>query len=123
MRHHNGGHMLVQRSCSTCTPQLSSDPGGIEQRQLYRVPLRGALSFCLVAALLVMALPAWTQQVTGSIVGTVTDPTGAAVNGATVTVRDVDRGTALTTRTNDTGAFDFPSVPAGSYQVTVQAQG
>jgi Carboxypeptidase regulatory-like domain/TonB dependent receptor len=114
--------MLFLRFCSTRIPYSPSAPGGMDQQQRYRALLQGALSFCLVAALLGFVQPASAQQMTGSIVGTVTDPSGAAVKGATVTVTDVDRGTVLTAHTNDDGAFDFPIVPAASYKVTAEAQ-
>jgi hypothetical protein len=83
--------------------------------------MAGALSLCLIVALL--AMPAAAQQSTGAIVGTVTDPSGAAVKGATVTAKDVDRGTVLTTHTNETGDYDFPVVPVGNYEVKVEGQG
>src|SRR5260370_23713626 len=115
--------MMSCRLSSRITPPSPSGPGGVEKHQLYRALMAGALSFCLVAALLVVAMPAFAQQVTGAIVGTVTDPTGATVKGATVTATDVDRGTVLTTRTNDTWEFDLPIVPVGNYQVTAEAPG
>jgi hypothetical protein len=76
-----------------------------------------------VLALLLAAFPASAQQSTGAIVGTVVDPTGAAVKGATVTAKDVDRGTVLTAHTSELGDFDFPVVPVGNYQVRVEGQG
>ena len=83
------------------------------------------LALCvLIAVACAVALPsALAQEVTGEIVGTVTDPGGAAVKGATVTVRDVERGTTFTAQTNESGAYSFPRVPAGNYEVTVAAQG
>jgi len=45
------------------------------------------------------------QQVFGSIVGTVTDPTGAAVNGAKVVITDVAKGTQSDTTTNESGNY------------------
>ena len=60
---------------------------------------------------------------TASIVGTVVDPNGAAVSGATITARDLDRGTILTTTTNDAGAFNISGVPVGKYQVKAEAKG
>ena len=66
---------------------------------------------------------AQAQEDTGAIVGTVVDQSGAAVKGATVTVKDVDRGTSLNTESNEDGAFDLPRVPVGNYDVTVTAPG
>jgi hypothetical protein len=66
---------------------------------------------------------AWAQQAAGSVTGTVVDPSGAAVVGATVTVRDVDRGTTWTTRTSGSGLYEFPSIPVGNITVKVEATG
>ena len=46
----------------------------------------------LLAALFLLSSYTWAQEVTASIVGTVVDPNGAAVSGATITARDLDRG-------------------------------
>jgi hypothetical protein len=110
-------------SFSRSTPHSPSGPGGVETHQHNRARITSVLSLCLVACLLVSALPAFAQQSTGSIVGTVVDPTGAAVKGATVRATDVDRGTALTAHTDDSGAFNLPSAPVGDYRVTAEAPG
>ncbi|HEY2116242.1 MAG TPA: TonB-dependent receptor, partial [Candidatus Angelobacter sp.] len=77
----------------------------------------------LLAALFLLSSHTWAQEVTASIVGTVVDPSGAAVSGATITAKDLDRGTVLTTTTNDAGAFNIPGVPVGKYQVKAEAKG
>src|ERR1700744_3657094 len=66
----------------------------------------GAFLFCLFSMLLLSSM-LHAQEVTGAIVGTVTDPSGAAISGAKVTATDLDRGTTLTARTNDVGAFNL----------------
>src|SRR5215472_15070975 len=104
-------------------PHSPSGSGGVESSQTFSRLAAGALAFCAVLALLFATFPASAQQSTGAIVGTVVDPTGAAIKGATVTAKDVDRGTVLTTHSNDTGDFNFPLVPVGSYQVKVEGQG
>ena len=81
------------------------------------------LSLCLLAALLLVPQSGWSQDVTAAILGTVTDPTGAAVAGASVTAKDTERGTALTTTTNNTGGFNLPRVPVGTYELRVEAKG
>jgi hypothetical protein len=53
----------------------------------------------------------------------VVDPNGAPIQGADVTAKDVERGTTLTTQSNETGAFNFANVPVGSYEVKVQSKG
>jgi hypothetical protein len=77
----------------------------------------------LLAAMFLLSSLTWAQEVTASIVGTVVDPSGAAVSGATITAKDLDRGTILTTTTNDTGAFNISGVPVGKYQVKAEAKG
>src|SRR5437763_9899919 len=83
-------------------------------------------SFALVVSLLLslgVVPAAWTQEVTASIVGTVTDPSGAPVSGADVAATDADRGTVWAAKTNDSGAYTLPRLPVGSYGVKVAAAG
>ena len=62
-------------------------------------------------------------QTQGGITGTVTDSSGAAIPGATVTVTNTaTRGTRNTT-TNAEGLYTFPAVPPGSYELKVELQG
>jgi len=65
----------------------------------------------------------WAQQAAGSITGTVVDPAGSAIANATVTIQDVDRGTTWTTRTSESGLYEFPQIPVGNIVVKVQASG
>jgi hypothetical protein len=67
--------------------------------------------------------PAWGQEVTAAITGTVIDPTGAPVNSALVTARDTDRGTIWTAHTNASGIFTVTRIPVGNYSVSVEATG
>lgn len=60
---------------------------------------------------------------TGIVVGTVTDPSGAAVPGASVTLIDAATNSERTTTTNDTGRYDFPNVPPGKYNLTISKGG
>ncbi|MFZ0663997.1 MAG: carboxypeptidase regulatory-like domain-containing protein [Acidobacteriaceae bacterium] len=85
-------------------------------------------SACRVILLLALALacwPAWTSahaQTEGSIRGQITDPSGALVPGARLTLR-LNQDTARTTLSDEHGNFLFFSVPAGSWSLTVQASG
>jgi hypothetical protein len=62
------------------------------------------------------------QSGTGTLRGTVTDPSGAAVVGATVTATS-SSGQTTTVQSNATGAYEFRGLPAGQYQVTTNATG
>lgn len=77
----------------------------------------------LLLVSLVFATAAWAQQVTAAITGSVTDPAGAAITGATVTARDVERGTISTVQTNEAGVFNFPRLLVGNYEVKAEASG
>jgi hypothetical protein len=78
----------------------------------------------LIAALGVLA-PATVsaQAVTGTLLGNVTDSTGAAVPGATVTALETGTNVSRTAVTNETGYFIFPSLLNGTYNVDAELQG
>src|SRR5438270_723709 len=67
--------------------------------------------------------PMAAQTTTGSIVGTVSDASSAAVPGATVTVTNVDTNIATKTSTDSTGNYVVTPLPVGRYSVTVEAKG
>ncbi len=60
---------------------------------------------------------------TGTVVGEVDDQSGAVIADAAVTLTNASAGTKLTTATNGTGKYIFPSVPPGTYEVTVTKSG
>ncbi len=60
-----------------------------------RISLWG-FALVMVLGLLGVRQPAWAQQTTAAITGTVEDSAGAALDGATVTARDTERGTSYT---------------------------
>ena len=69
-------------------------------------------------------LPAFGQGVsTGSLSGTVTDPKGAVVAGATVTVKNTGTNQEFSTETNNNGAYSVPSLSSGVYTATIVAAG
>jgi hypothetical protein len=78
---------------------------------------------CLAAVVLTAPHDLLGQQVTGAIQGLVADPSGAPVVSATVTAKDVDRGTVLTTQTNSEGLYNLPRVPVGRYEVRAESKG
>src|ERR1700733_10265930 len=81
------------------------------------------LAFSLALVLLNAIPAAWSQEVTAAVVGTVSDPSGAPIKGATVTARDVERGTAWTAETNGTGDFTILRLPIGTYTAEATAPG
>lgn len=73
--------------------------------------------------LLLSFAPVLAQTTTGSIVGTVTDSTGAVVAEATITVTNVDTGTTVKTTSDSSGNYVVTPLPVGNYTVTVEARG
>ncbi len=61
--------------------------------------------------------------VTGGIEGNVTDPSGAAISGATVEATNADTAVIESTVTNNDGSYRFPSLIPGTYTITVKKQG
>lgn len=76
-----------------------------------------------LAALCLMPSGAIAQQGRGSIQGTVTDSTGAAVPGATVTIVNTSTNVSFTTETNEAGFYAAPALNVGTYSVTVEKDG
>jgi len=62
-------------------------------------------------------------QYSGNVQGVISDPSGAAINGATVTLRNTDTGVALNATSSDSGNYRFSSLPPGPYVVTSEAKG
>ena len=60
-------------------------------------------------------------ETTSAIVGSVTDPAGAAIPGATVTVTNVENGLKRSVKTDDSGRFSFPQLKPGTYSVKAEA--
>src|SRR5260370_2642729 len=75
----------------------------------------GAISF---AALLPLTPTASAQKTSGTITGTVTDPSGAAVPGATVSAVNERTGPAPQAVTNEQGSFSFPELDPTLYTLT-----
>jgi hypothetical protein len=72
---------------------------------------------------LVLGLPAFGQLDSGSISGTVTDPSGSMVGNAQITATEMATGTTYTTTTSKAGYYVFPSVRTGIYKLTVASTG
>lgn len=77
----------------------------------------------LVACLLCLGAAAYAQTVTGTLQGTVKDPNGAVLPGATVSIRNVETGQERTLNTNEDGFFVATFLPVGRYHITAAGQG
>src|SRR5271168_3591606 len=67
--------------------------------------------------------PAHAQKITGTITGTVTDTSGAAVPGAAVTITNTATNKTSTLTTDSQGGYTFAELPESAYQVEVKATG
>ena len=85
--------------------------------------LRAVIIACVAALLLFCGSAANAQTFRGTILGTVTDSSGAAVSGATVTVKNIETGLLRTATTGDDGSYSVPELPIGNYSVTVEKSG
>src|SRR5438105_12712978 len=85
--------------------------------------LRFVVAFASVLLCLSAVPYGYGQAVFGNITGTVTDPSGAAVAGAPVTITDIDRGTSYTTKTTSEGNYTQTHLLAGHYRVNIKAAG
>lgn len=82
------------------------------------------LRFCLVLlSMLALTISMTAQIQNGQIQGTVTDPQGAAIASAKVTVTNLGTNYSVATATNATGNYTAKELPVGSYKVTVEAPG
>src|SRR5262245_1794034 len=79
-----------------------------------------AVTIALAAFALAAPPPAAAQAVYGSIAGTVTDPTGAALPGVTVTITSVERKTVDTVTTNESGFYAKERLLPGRYEVKAE---
>jgi hypothetical protein len=81
------------------------------------------LSVLLVVLLGFLSASAQVDYSTGTLRGTITDPQGAVVSEATVTVTNPATGVTKTAKTGSDGAYRVPALPPGTYQITIDARG
>jgi len=84
---------------------------------------KGTFFVCFAALLIILAgsSVASSQSVQGVITGTVTDPTGAVVPNATVTITNAGTNASQTTTTGSDGSYRFSLVPPGTYSLEIKA--
>jgi len=85
--------------------------------------MRSAKTLTLFLMALLTCLNATGQQITGSIRGTVSDPSGAIVQSATVTARQIETGLTRVAITDRQGEYVLVELPIGHYQLETQAKG
>ena len=84
--------------------------------------LKYTIIFLLVFCFSVFAIPVFAQNASGALRGQVTDPSGAAISGASVIMTPA-AGSPIVVQSNGQGQYEFKSLPAGKYTLTVAAQG
>src|ERR1051326_8477014 len=82
---------------------------------------KGASWFALLMMTLYMSLDLSSQTATSILSGTVTDESGAVVQGVTMTVRNSGTGTTRSGKTDDAGRYSFPNLDPGEYQLRAEA--
>src|SRR5712671_713963 len=108
------GHLAMEREWAM--RPLSIPSFRIFQRFL-------AVQILLVLFTTTIGLRAQTTVGTGSIVGTVTDQSGAVLSGAAVTIKNTATGQVVDLTTNSTGAYNSGALPPGTYNVQFSAKG
>ncbi len=95
-------------------------------KSIFAVPVssrRASQIFALVLGTFLLSASLWAQGAAGSIAGTVTDPSGASIPNAKVTITDLQRGATRTVNTDAAGAYAAPNLNPGTYAVKVEFQG
>src|ERR1700693_3234572 len=83
-----------------------------------------SLWFAIILFVMMAMSQVWAQTTTtGDISGTVTDPTGAVIPSASVTLKNVDTGSSQSATTNPQGSYRFALLSPGNYSVTATATG
>ncbi|MGB9334425.1 MAG: TonB-dependent receptor [Candidatus Acidiferrales bacterium] len=85
--------------------------------------VRGVQVLAAIILAAIFAAPGWAQTFRGTILGTVTDSSGAAVAGATVSIKNVDTGLIRTTVSTGDGTYSVPELPIGTYTVSISQTG
>ncbi|MGA2351915.1 MAG: carboxypeptidase regulatory-like domain-containing protein [Terracidiphilus sp.] len=87
------------------------------------IALSGAIAVLFVCLVCISATSVMAQSFRGSIQGTITDSTGAAISGAQVKVFSPSTGLSRTVSTNDLGGYVASELPLGTYNITVDKAG
>src|ERR1700731_4050742 len=126
----------IRATNGECEPDAPAEPfpkEGPFGEQLFRTPVRrkeikvkpcsAMKRLSLVGVVLCFLLNTAWADVAVRISGMVSDPSGALLAGATVTLNNLGNGTKQTTTTSDQGKYSFPVVPIGRYELEVNSPG
>src|ERR1700733_14755627 len=72
---------------------------------------------------MLITVPLASAQAGGSLTGTVKDPSGGVIPGATITLANATLGNQNTVVTDGQGVYSFPNVPVGRYDLTITLEG
>src|SRR6266852_7702704 len=85
---------------------------------------RSGVIFALIFAIVFLAsIPMYSQVVGGTLLGAITAPTGAAIPGAKLVIKNVATGVTTTVTTNAQGIYNAPNLLPGTYEATISAAG
>src|SRR4051794_26584731 len=79
--------------------------------------------FTTGAVLCLLSAAAFSQTITGSITGTVSDSSGAVIPNARITATSIGTNLSSSTLSNSAGVYNLPFLPIGEYRVTVEVTG
>src|SRR5207245_2654273 len=124
IRSHKSEAFSSKALSKVCTYFLTFEKGGA-MNSLSKTARAGKAIHVLGAILgvLLFSLSLFSQVNTGTISGVVQDSSGALIAGATVTVRNVDTGTARSVTSDEGGRYIVPVLPLGNYEVQAQQAG
>src|SRR5437868_8098995 len=102
----------------TNSPRFAS-PAARGLAKVWRLSLAMLLGIIVSAA----SRPVRGQAVNATLLGTVTDSSGAAVAGAKITITEVKTGIGHSATTHDSGKYEVPDLPPGRYEFVEEKQG
>src|ERR1700746_3183261 len=108
---------LVRRRLKITYAEMVSAGGKMHLRKL------GVAFFIAMLASVLSATPSFSQNVYGTIAGTVTDPSGAAITTASVTLTNLDTNVKHAIETDASGNYTFVNILPGRYKVEVEKSG
>jgi hypothetical protein len=93
--------------------------------KMLRTLYRRVFTFCLLLSAIVLSsyfqAQAQSQALNGQIEGVVTDAQGAAVPNASITVRNIEKGSEVQVNSDENGVYRAPLLPLGTFRITVEA--